>query len=201
MTTMRNRKTIIVAFVLVACMLIGVGYALVTNTLDITGSGTINQSAAEESFNQDIFFSGVVVNGNIDADGVTAEDNMPYTANINANNNDKAQFTITGLKGQNDTAEIVFRVENAGDLDADLYIKSVTNSNVSYFNVEYYVNGQKIDVTNTTDSFASLAKKTGGSNTTLDITVKVIVVATPTSQQSFTSTFEFDAKSDDVVAP
>ncbi len=38
--TMRNRKTIITAFVLLACLLIGVGYAAVTGTLNITGATT-----------------------------------------------------------------------------------------------------------------------------------------------------------------
>ena len=38
--TMRNRKTIITAFVLAACLLIGVGYAAVTGNLTITGATT-----------------------------------------------------------------------------------------------------------------------------------------------------------------
>lgn len=198
---MKNRKRIVVAFLLVAVMLLGIGYALVTNTLDITGSGTVNQSAAEEAFNQDVFFSGVVVDGSLDADGVNTEDALTYTANINTNNNDKAQFTVNGLKGNGDTVSIVFRVENAGDLDADLYVKSATNSNPSYFQIEYFVGGTEIDTADTATSFASLAKKTGGNNTTLDIIVKVTLVATPTESQSFTSTFEFDAKSDDTVTP
>ena len=36
--TMRNRKTIITAFVLAACLLIGVGYAAVSGNLTITGA-------------------------------------------------------------------------------------------------------------------------------------------------------------------
>ena len=44
--TMRNRKAIIVSFVLVACMLIGVGYAAITGSLDITGN-TFFYSASE----------------------------------------------------------------------------------------------------------------------------------------------------------
>ena len=78
---MKNRKSVIVAFLLVAVMLLGVGYAALTDVLDITGTADVNQSAAEESFNEDIFFSAAVANesGN--------------TASVNADNNDKASFT------------------------------------------------------------------------------------------------------------
>ena len=42
---MKNRKVIVTAFLLVAIMILGVGYAAVNNVLDITGTGTVNQSA------------------------------------------------------------------------------------------------------------------------------------------------------------
>ena len=51
---MRNRKTVVAAFLLVAVMMLGVGYAALTDILDITGSADVNQSAAEEAFNEDI---------------------------------------------------------------------------------------------------------------------------------------------------
>ena len=57
---MKNRKSIVVAFLLVAVMLLGVGYAALTDILDITGSADINQSAAEEAFNEDVYFTGAV---------------------------------------------------------------------------------------------------------------------------------------------
>jgi hypothetical protein len=59
---MKNRKTVVMAFLLVAVMLLSVGYAALTDVLDITGSADVNQSAAEEAFNEDIYFSAAVAN-------------------------------------------------------------------------------------------------------------------------------------------
>ena len=198
---MKNRKTIITAFMLIACLLVGVGFAEVVNTLDIGGSAEVSIEEAEKAFNQDIYFSGVVVDGTLKADGVTAADALAYTANINSNNNDKAQFTVTGLTGAGSTTSIVFRIENDGDLDADLIMKSSTNSNAAYFLVEYFIGGTKIDTTDTTNKFYTLSAKATESDpaTYVDITVKVTLLATPTSHQSVTTTFEFNAISDDTI--
>ena len=197
---MKNRKTIIVAFVLVACMLVGVGYAVVFNTMDIGGTASVSREEAEKAFNQDIYFSGVVVDGTLDADGVVAGDNKGYTANINTNNNDKAQFTVTGLATQGDSVDITFRIENEGDLDADLIAVSHTISNTTYFDVKYYVvGGSVIDVNDTAHNFYTLNAKANPSdpNTYVDIKVVVTLLATPTDHQSLTTTFEFNATSDD----
>lgn len=123
---MRNRKTVVVAFLLIAVMLLGVGYAALSDTLDITGSADVNQSAAEEAFNEDIYFSAAVAN---------QEGN---TASINGDNNDKASFTANTLKGQNDKATFTFTIKNNGDLDADITPKlnaTLGNTNHEYFSV------------------------------------------------------------------
>lgn len=118
---MKNRKTVVVAFLLVAAMLLGVGYAALTDVLDITGSADVNQSAAEESFNEDIYFTAAVANqsGN--------------TASVNADNNDKASFTANTLKGANDTATFTFTITNAGDVDAVVTPAIKSNTNDTYF--------------------------------------------------------------------
>ena len=105
---MKNRKTVVVAFLLCAVMLLGVGYAALTDTLDITGSADVNQSAAEEAFNEDIYFSAAVANetGN--------------TASVNADNNDKASFTAATLKGQGDKVTFTFTIKNDGDVAAEV---------------------------------------------------------------------------------
>ena len=120
---MKNRKTIVVAFMLCAVMLLGVGYAALTDVLDITGSADVNQSAAEESFNEDIYFSAAVANqtGN--------------TASVNADNNDKATFTANTLKGKDDKATFTFTIVNEGDLDAKVTPAISSNTNSTYFDI------------------------------------------------------------------
>ena len=127
---MKNRKLVIVAFLVIATLLLGVGYAALTDVLDITGSADVNQSAAEEAFNEDIYFSGAVANetGN--------------TASVNADNNDKASFTANTLKGKGDKATFTFTINNDGDLDAVVTPSISSNTNTAYFSISSDWNGQ-----------------------------------------------------------
>lgn len=124
---MKNRKTVVVAFLLAAVMLLGVGYAALSDTLDITGSADVNQSAAEEAFNEDIYFSAAVAN---------EEGN---TASVNLDNNDKASFTAATLKGKDDKVTFTFTIKNNGDVAAKVTPKlnaSIGNTNPTYFSLE-----------------------------------------------------------------
>ena len=123
---MKNRKTVVVAFLLAAVLLLGVGYAALSDTLDITGSADVNQSAAEEAFNEDIYFSAAVANqtGN--------------TASVNSDNNDKASFTAATLKGKGDQVTFTFTIKNDGDVAATVTPKlnaTLGNTNTEYFSI------------------------------------------------------------------
>ena len=120
---MKNRKFVVVAFLLVAVLLLGVGYAALSDVLDITGSADVNQSAAEEAFTEDILFTAAVAN---------QEGN---TASINADNKDKASFTANTLKGRGDKATFTYTITNNGDLDADITPSISSNTNTAYFDV------------------------------------------------------------------
>ena len=111
-------------------MLLGIGYAALTDVLDITGSADVNQSAAEEAFNEDIYFSAAQANetGN--------------TASVNADNNDKASFTANTLKGAGDKATFTFTIVNDGDLDATVTPSISSNTNPTYFDIYSDWNGQ-----------------------------------------------------------
>ena len=130
---MKNRRNVVVAFLVVAVMLLGIGYAALTDTLDITGSADVNQSAAEEAFNEDIYFSAAVAND---------EGN---TASVNADNNDKASFTAATLKGKGDKVSFTFTIKNNGDVDANVTPKlnaSLGNTNPEYFSIISDWNGE-----------------------------------------------------------
>lgn len=156
---MKNRKTVVVAFLLVAVMLMGVGYAALTDVLDITGSADVNQSAAEEAFNQDIHFA---VNGAV-------ANNAGNTASVNADNNDKASFTANNLKGKDDVATFTFTIENTGDVEAVVTPAISSNTNTEYFKItsDWMVAGQS-------------APKTLAAGATLTYTVTVTMLKTPT---------------------
>lgn len=104
--TMRNRKTVIVAFMLVAVMLLGVGYAALTDSLDIGGTAEITKNAAEAAFDADVYFTKAtaLTNGN--------------TTSINADNADKVSFTASSLATKGDKAIFEYEVSNYNDLKA-----------------------------------------------------------------------------------
>lgn len=156
---MKNRKTVIVAFLLVAALLLGVGYAAVTNVLDIQGSVNVSQEAAEKEFNEDVYFEGVVVDG-APVQTVEAAANKGYTANINANNNDKAQFTVTSIQSTGDEQAITYRIKNESEHPVDVSLKTSTSTN-DKFSISYYF--ETVGTTTTTIA----------SNSTVDVTVVV----------------------------
>lgn len=169
---MKNRKRVVVAFLLVAVMLLGVGYAALTDVLDITGSADINQTAAEESFNADVHFSAAAANqtGN--------------TASVNADNNDKASFTANTLKGKDDVATFTFTIVNEGDLDASITPSISSNTNEAYFEISSDWAG---------------ATKTLAAGGTITYTVTVKLLQTPTETISGSFIIELTAVSVDPV--
>lgn len=168
---MKNRKTVVVAFLLSAVMLLGVGYATLTDVLDITGSADVNQSAAEEAFNEDIYFSAAVANetGN--------------TASVNADNNDKASFTAKTLKGAGDKVTFTFTIKNDGDVAATVtptLNATLGNTNVEYFDIESDWDGETKDL---------------GANSEITYTVTITLKKTPTETVAGSFLIELTAKS------
>lgn len=167
---MKNRKLVIVAFLVIATLLLGVGYAALTDVLDITGSADINQSAAEEAFNEDIYFSAAAANetGN--------------TASVNADNNDKASFTANTLKGDGDKATFTFTIKNDGDLDAVVTPSISSNTKTEFFSLSSDWAGQP---------------QTLAAGETKTYTVTVELTATPTDTISGSFIIELTAVSQD----
>jgi len=167
---MRNRKTVVAAFLLIAVMMLGVGYAALTDVLDITGSADINQSAAEEAFNEDIHFSNAVANeaGN--------------TASINPDNNDKASFTANTLKGKGDKATFTYTIVNDGDLDAVITPSISSNTNTTYFKIYSDWNGADTELA-------------AGASVTYTVTIELL--ETPTETISGSCIIELTAVSVD----
>ena len=167
---MKNRKFVVAAFLLVAVMLLGVGYAALTDVLDITGSADVNQSAAEEAFNEDIYFTAAVANeaGN--------------TASINSDNNDKASFTANTLKGKGDKATFTYTIINNGDVDAVVTPSISSNTNETYFMVYSDWNGQPQDL---------------DAGDTVTYTVTIELIETPTETISGSCIIELTAVSVD----
>ena len=136
---MKNRKTIIVGFILVACMIVGVGYAAVTDNFVIDGQATISDQGALDAFNEDIRFEGIVIT--VDGEeqvvsDVLASQDLGYTASCNVPL-DSASFHINDFKGQGQSKTIVFRIRNYGDLAAELTVAAaVEDEETDIFSID-----------------------------------------------------------------
>ena len=168
---MKAKRLTVVAFLLCAIMVLGVGFAALTDVLDIQGSADINQSAAESAFNDDIYFSDF-------SEYKSGDAGVAYTANINTNNNDKGQFTVTGLASKDDFAQITFTIKSESDKAAKITPKVSSNTNETYFAISSDWEGQE---------------KTLAAGGTLTITVKVLLKETPTETISGSFIIELTA--------
>lgn len=124
---MKNRKFAVVAFLLVAVLVLGVGYAALTTNLNIDGGATVSVEGAQSAYADDIKFTAVSTPGT---------DDPAYTASIG--DGKTADFAITGLKGGGDKVTITFTITNSGDLDSlvKLDVGYPTNDNEDFFTVD-----------------------------------------------------------------
>jgi cytochrome c oxidase assembly protein Cox11 len=167
---MKNRKTVVVAFLLVAVMLLGVGYAALTDVLDINGSADVSQDAAQDAFDEDIYFEKVEVL----TKAQNAEGRDLNVASISTGDPDQGNFTADGLKGEGDTAQFKFTIKNNSDLDAVVTpsLASDGNSNAEYFSI-------------TSDWNAKPKTIAAGATETYTVTVTLLKTPTTNAHGSF----------------
>lgn len=165
---MKNRKIVVVAFMLVAVMLLGVGYAAVTTYLNITGAATVSVEGASSAYSDDIKFTNVTQATNAD---------LAYTASIG--DGKTADFSITGLKGAGDSVTITYTITNAGDLDSvvkiDVEHNYPTNDNENYFSID--ISGDEGD-----DYESEGVPLDAGTSCTVNVTISLLHTPTDSTQ-------------------
>ena len=164
---MKNRKTVVVAFLLVAMLLVGVGFAQLTDQLLISGTAGVDASHSQEVFDGDIYFSKV-----ISGTGCTAEI---------LSDPDQGEITVTAgaLKEVGNEVIATYTIKSESDLDVTI-TPSIANGNNTYFTVT------------TSWNDAPQVLPAGG---TLDITVTVKLARTAEEDQSTTFTVTLNAVS------
>ena len=174
---MKNRKIVVIAFVVVAAMMLGIGYAALTDTLDITGSADVNVSELEKEFEEDIYFSAAVAN-----------EGAPNTASVNADNNDKASFSAKSLVKKDDVATFTFTINN--DSAHNVKVEPKLNATLGNTNSEYF---------EITSDWAGEAK-TIAANGTETYTLTVKLLKDPTEAVSGSFLVELVATADNAAA-
>lgn len=125
---MKNRKRIIVSFMIVACMLMAVGFAALTDTLTILGEAEVDYHGANNAFDDDVYFSAAVAQNTEGGD----------TARVTTDDVDIARFSVRSVSAANDVATFTFTIQNDNEFTAYVKVnneKSV-NNNTEYFEVE-----------------------------------------------------------------
>lgn len=123
---MKNRKRIIVSFMIIACMLMAIGFAALTDTLNITGDAEVDYGTANSGFDADIYFSAA------EADNTEKGDSANVTTDP-----DIARFSVRSLAAKGETATFTFTVKNDNEFKAYVKVnneKSI-NNNTEYFKV------------------------------------------------------------------
>ena len=178
---MKNRKFVVVAFLLVAVLLLGVGYAALTDTLTIIGNAHIDLDQANITFDEKVYFSAAAATSSTGTG--TVDDVASYTA-------DDATFTANKLATVGQQSVFTFTIKNDSNVDAVISVnptklsgaENPSNSNTQKFTVEYaYPQGQTI-------------AKNGG---TITVVVTVTVKEPVTAATSATFGIELTATSVD----
>jgi hypothetical protein len=107
---MKNRRLTIVAFLLVACLVVGFGYAQLSTTLRIDGGATIDHTGANSEFNAKVYFEGEEL-----IKGDDAKDTI-----VLSNGDDIATVTITSLTLKDTYVEYQLYVVN--EYAYDIYV-------------------------------------------------------------------------------
>ena len=145
---MRKRKTMLGLALIVAVLVLGVGYAVVSG-VNLTISGT----AATETKDLNVYF-----------DGVTSKDAGTTGATVTATSENEsltATIAVTGLKKVGDVVTATYEIKNnEADLSASIVQDSIDNSKSDFFEV-------------TTDMETAKVVAAQGT-TTVTVTVKVI---------------------------
>ncbi len=144
-------------FLILAVLMLGIGYAAITNNLTISGAAqaAINNENFKVKFDQTV------------APEITKPDES-FTATATYSADLTATIDVKGLSTTHDYVTVTYKIKNESpELGAALAVGSITNSNQDYFEVT-----------------ANLAKDNiaHGESTTLTVTVKLI--KTPVEQQN-----------------
>ena len=156
-------------------MLLGIGYAALTDVLDINGTADVTNNAANNEFDQDIYFSAAVAN-----------EGAPNTASVNGNNNDKADFTVKSLALKGDKATFTFTIKNDGELPAVVtpQLTALNATTEEYFTISSDWAGQP---------------KVLAANSSITYTLTIELIKTPTDSVAGTFHVELTAVADNAV--
>lgn len=176
---MKNRRIAIFAFLLVASLVMGIAYAALTDNLFIKGEATLATTAAQTTFDGDVYFSNAAVLSTTGTSGVAD------TATIGATDNDSATFAIKSLGNKGESVTFAFTITNESpEFDAEISLDATfpSTTDATNFSITYSI---EEGVTNVGP--VTCPKNNGTSNGTCVVYVTVTLLNTP--QTNLTAAF------------
>ena len=184
---MKNRKVIVTAFLLVAVMLLGVGYAAVSDTLNFGGDATISGDQAQQEFDVDVKIAAVSVDmanwREYSSTGAEIEEEGDIVVDIMGSGDNEADvvdFQIFSLADAGESKTIWFKVTNESAHDATLHGSDITeNGTHDYF-----------------DSYSEIYTADGSATTEVlpaggEVLVKLVISVKATPTELYQGNFSF----------
>lgn len=135
---MKNRRIVIVSFLLAAVLCLGVGYAFTSDTLKAGGTIAVNQDALSEALDGDVYFVANTTNEKTATGGANLSGVSVAIAADDTDANDKFTVTITDavFTAENQSVTVYVDVinENATtDVNVTVGTMNDVNSNLTAF--------------------------------------------------------------------
>lgn len=120
---MKNRKLVIVSFMIIAALTLSIGYAALSTTLTINGTAGVSAEAIE--FTNDVIFTGAQSN------------NETFGTAAVAQNGQTASFTVSGITQKDDRVQFTYTIKNNSEHDVNIEITThpTTSATDSKFSV------------------------------------------------------------------
>ncbi len=178
---MKNRRTVIASFLLIAVLVMGIGYAALTDNLFIKGEATLATTSAQSNFDEDVYFvekiDGVTVTKELDCTGANAT-TTPDSVVIGATDPDSATFYVKSLGNKGEFVVFQFTIKNdSQEFDAKITLDAgfPTTTDATNFTITYSTQATGDPLT------GEITCAAGG---TVTVYVKVVLNNTPSENMT-----------------
>ena len=170
---MKNRRTILVTFLILAALVMGAAYAALTDNLFIKGEATLATTSAQTNFDEDVYFTTAAVASTTGTNTATAD-----SAVIGQTDKDSATFYVKSLGQADEKVTFSFVIKNTStEFDAEVSLDTgyPTTTNTTLFTITYSI------VNDGTVNEGPITVAAGGTAT---VYVTVLLKASPTENST-----------------
>lgn len=166
---MTKRRSAIIAFLLLAIMVTGIGFAALSDSLSITGTAALSVDNSRQEFEKDIYFTKAL------------GDPTRVSAAVNSGDNDLVEIEVLAntLKAVGDEVVVTCTIKSDSDLTVNIEDLTISNDNEEYFTVSAEFAGGTTQIT---------------PNGTKDVVVTIRMIKTPVADQNLNFSVTFNAK-------